>query len=165
MIRLVSTILVVILVVFLAACTPQWNEPVFKSQTATPKWLAGLWVDRSGDYVPRLQARGNGFEVLAIGKEQVFLSSAFVTTKNDDLFINVRLDGKYLSTGPIGDPDEVPPPGSAPGYIVFYIDRISDDDVKFTEIDYDKLFADLEGNRRVGTDLCRKVPLFARELQ
>jgi hypothetical protein len=120
----------------------------------------------------RLKAQGNGFEVLTIDEKDVSLGSALVTTNNNDLFISFGLrDGKVLSNGKFLRP---PIRSKAPlsgyearltGYIVFFIDRINDDEIKITHIDYEKLFARLEANKRVGTDLCRKVPLFAQEVR
>jgi hypothetical protein len=169
--RSVAKTLVIALVVSLAGCIPQWSEPVFKSHTATPGWLAGLWVDSSGDEVIRLRARGNDFEYLAMDEKTVFLGAALVTGQNGDLFISIRpRDGKYLSSGPIraAGAGGLLRLGKVPlsGYFVSYIDRISDEEIRITEIDYYKLFAGLKASKqRLGTDLCRKVPLFAQTLQ
>jgi hypothetical protein len=157
----VAKSLVIVLVVSLAGCIPQWSEPVFKSHTATPSWLAGLWVASSGDEVIRLKARGNDFEYLVISDKTVYMGSALITIQNDDFFISIRpRDGKYFS--------DVPGLGKVPlsGYFVAYIDRINDEEIRITDIDYYRLFAGLkESKKRLGTDLCDKVPLFARALQ
>jgi hypothetical protein len=157
----VAKILVVVLAVSLAGCIPQWSEPVFKSHTATPSWLSGLWVASSGDEVIRLKARGNDFEYLIISDKTVYMGSALITTQSDDFFISIRpSDGKYFS--------DVPGLGKVPlaGYFVAYIDRISDEEIRITDIDYYKLFTGLKASKkRLGTDLCDKVALFAQALQ
>jgi hypothetical protein len=157
----VAKSLVIVLVVSLAGCIPQWSEPVFKSHTAAPSWLAGLWVASSGDEVIRLKARGNDFEYLVVSDKTVYMGSALITTHNDDFFISIRpRDGKYFS--------DVPGLGKVPlaGYFVAYIDRINDEEIRITDIDYYKLFTGLKASKkRLGTDLCGKVSLFSQVLQ
>jgi hypothetical protein len=162
--RLVATTLVVVLAASLAACSPQWSAPVFESQTATPKWLAGLWTDSSGKEVLRFKERDSDFEVLFGNENFVFLGSALVTMQSNELFISVGLrDGRVLWSGPGRKPDRMLRLMS--GYFVYYIDRVNDDEIELAPIDYEKLFARLEASKRIGTDLCQKEPLFGRTLQ
>jgi hypothetical protein len=171
----VSRTLGALLLASLAGCsgTPQWSEPLFKSQAATPSWLEGLWEDSSGTGFIRLKAQGNRFEYVGVDERFVFLGSASVTRQNDELFLSMRpKDGKYLASDPkrvgrihAGSFDRL---GKVPlsGYYIRYLDRVSDDEIKLTEIDYDDLFASLKDRKeRLGIDLCRKVPLSAEALQ
>jgi hypothetical protein len=169
--RFVFRALMVAVVVSLEACIgiPQWNEPVFKSQATTPIWLAGLWMAKEGDGVMRFTARDTDFEVLSMGKDVVCLGSAFVTTHNGDFFISeLPGDVKCLLSGlPVRSyrPRHL---GEAPlaGYLVFYLDRVNDDEIRITKIDYDRLFEGLEASKeQLGTDLCRKVSLSIQALQ
>jgi hypothetical protein len=172
MIRFVYGTLLAVLVTALSGCvgTPQWSEPVYKGETVTPVWLAGLWAEREGDGLMRLTPREHDFEVLYAYEKGVCLGSAFITTQNGDLFISRRpRDMKCLESGPpVRSFGPIRRVGKVPlaGYMVSYLDRISDDDVRITEIDYNSLFAQLETRRnRVGTDLCRHVPLSAEALE
>jgi hypothetical protein len=142
--------LAIVLVAFLAGCTspPQWSEPVFKAAAATPEWLAGLWADSSGDELMRLHVGDNGYEVLSMSKNSVSLGTAAVTARNNDFFISMWLgDAKYLVAGPGGHIHS----GSVrelsavrlSGYFLSFVDRVSDDEIRITEIDFYPLFTGL----------------------
>lgn len=160
--NLVSRIFAAALALCLTACSPQWSSPVFESQAASPKWIVGLWVDRSGDRVVRLKTHDSGLDVLFADENFTFMGSAVVTAHDGSYFFNVNLkDGKYLSSGSTHYPGKAP----LSGYLVSYVDRVSDDEIKVTQIDYDSLFSGIgTSKRRVGTDLCRNVALFGETL-
>lgn len=147
----------------LAACSPQWTRPVFESQVAMPNWIAGLWVDSSASQVVRLTAHDKDFEIWISDESYTLLGSALVTAHDGEYFLNVKLkDAKYLLS------TSSSPPGKASlsGYLVSYVDRINDDVLMITQIDYEKLLGNVgRGKKPVGTDLCRRRVLFSEALR
>jgi hypothetical protein len=83
MIRCVYGTLMALFVTALSGCAgiPQWSDPVFKAETVTPIWLAGLWAEKDGGAMMRLTAREKDFEVLYLNEKWVCLGSAFITTQ------------------------------------------------------------------------------------
>jgi hypothetical protein len=150
--------LVCVLLVPLSACSPQWSEPVFKSQAVTPSWLEGLWIDESGSTL-RLLPKDGRFVFWYTSDTGVILSTALVTSYDKDFFFSLNLkDLKVLASEP--QKEEV-----YFGYHVMYLDRVTDDHIRLTEPDYPKIFARLEPDKRIGTDTCAKLPLLGRTLQ
>lgn len=161
--RNVYRILTIFLAGLCASCSPQWSSPIASDGVTSPNWVAGLWVDKSSDRILRLTARDKDFEVLYTDSKFVFLGSGLITQHNGDNFLNVMLKGgRYLSN----DKDRYPGKAPLSGFLVSYIDKVGDDEIRITQINYEKLASSWGSNDDViGINLCRGKTLHGWDIK